>query len=298
MRIVSRFAGGCAAGPGMRFALGATVWLKMRERPASRFDVVRILECDPDLAENLPEGEVWRTREALVARSVHVPAGEWQISADEFEPAGNLGLLVVDGLLAREVTVGAHACAELLGPGDVLQPWLRIGPDNSVATDVVWDVLTPMVAAVLDRKLVRHAARWPEISAAVARRLGRRTHWLAFQLAVCALRSLDHRLLLVLWHLADRWGRVTSDGVRLDVRLTHDTLAAAVGARRPSVSVALKRLTDQGRVQSCPGSRWVLHGRPPAELESMHRLAAGGSRSEPPDVPSRQCPDESDGAAR
>lgn len=262
------------------------------------FGVVRILECDPDLAEDLSDDQVWRAREVLVARSVYVRAGEWEIGFDHFEPSGNLGLLVVDGLLAREVNVGAHACAELLGPGDVLQPWLRIGPDNSVATDVVWDVLTPMVAAVLDREFVRRVAPWPEIAAAVARRLARRTHWLAFQLAVCALRRLDDRLLLVLWHLADRWGRVTSEGVRLDLRLTHDTLAAAVGARRPSVSVALKRLIERGRVESYPGSRWVLHGRPPAELESMHRQTAGGSRGEPAPARSRHCPDEADATSR
>ena len=249
---------------------------EIRAEPATRSDFVRILECDPDLAEDLSDDQGRRARDVLVARSVYVGTGEWKIGLDDFEPSGNLGLLVVDGLLAREVKVGAHACAELLGPGDVLQPWLRIGPDDSVATDVVWDVLAPMVAAVLDRELVRRVAPWPEIAAAVARRLGRRTHWLAFQLAVCALRRLDDRLLLVLWHLADRWGRVTSEGVRLDLRLTHDTLAAAVGARRPSVSVALKRLIELGRVESRPGSRWVLHGRPPAELESMHRVTSGG----------------------
>jgi CRP/FNR family transcriptional regulator, cyclic AMP receptor protein len=271
---------------------------EMRGDLDARFGVVRILECDPELGEDLTDDQVWRAREVLVARSVYIRAGEWEIGFDEFEPAGNLGLLVVDGLLAREVKVGAHACAELLGPGDVLQPWLRIGPDNSVATDVVWDVLTPMVAAVLDRELMRRVAPWPEIAAAVARRLGRRTHWLAFQLAVCALRRLDDRLLLLLWHLADRWGRVTSAGVRLDLRLTHDTLAAAVGARRPSVSVALKRLTEGGRVESCPGSRWVLHGHPPAELESMHRLSAGASRGEQAGARSRHCPDETDGASR
>jgi CRP/FNR family transcriptional regulator, cyclic AMP receptor protein len=263
-----------------------------RGDPAVRFGVVRILECDPDLAEDLSDDQVWRARDVLVARSVYIGTGAWEVGFDDFEPSGNLGLLVVDGLLAREVTVGEHGCAELLGPGDVLQPWLRIGPDNSVATDVVWDVLTPMVAAVLDRELVRRVAPWPEIAAAVARRLGRRTHWLAFQLAVCALRRLDDRLLLVLWHLADRWGRMTSNGVRLDLRLTHGTLAAAVGARRPSVTVALKRLTELGRVEPRPGSRWVLHGRPPAELESMHRLTAGGgSRSEQAAARSGHSPD-------
>jgi CRP/FNR family transcriptional regulator, cyclic AMP receptor protein len=203
------------------------------------------------------------------------------VAPDAFDAVGNLGLLVLDGLLAREVTVGEHTCAELLGPGDVLQPWLRVGPDESVATDVSWEVVQRMLAAVLDREVVRRLDPWPEISAAVSRRLARRTHWLAFQLAVCGLRRLDDRLLLVLWHFADRWGRVAPDGIRLDLRLTHDTLASAVGARRPSVSVALKRLINQGRVQPRPGSRWVLYGAPPAELESIHHLASGRTEDAP-----------------
>ena len=98
-----------------------------------------------------------------------------------------------------------------------------------------------------------------------------RTHWLAFHLAVCGLRRVDDRLLSVLWHFADRWGTVTPEGVRLDLRLTHQVLAAVTGARRPSVTTALKRLADQKRVHPLPRSRWLLLGNPPAELQMVRR---------------------------
>jgi len=156
----------------------------------------------------------------------------------------------------------------------VLQPWLRIGPEPSVATEVNWEVVEPVRAAVLDRAFCARVSGWPEIPAAISRRVRLRAHWLAFHLAVCQLRRVDERLLLVLWHFADRWGTVTPDGVRLDLRLTHDLLAAVVGARRPSVSLAVRQLADQGRIRSRPRSRWLLLGRPPEELRKLHERSS------------------------
>lgn len=232
---------------------------------------VSVLEYDPDLAEDLGEEQLRTASERVVAELLRYPTGRWSVGPDDFEQAASFGLLLIEGLLAREVTVAEYTCAELLGPGDVLQPWLRIGPEQSVATEVDWDVVQPLKVAFLNRDFAASVSRWPEIGAAVSRRLMQRTHWLAFHLAVCALRRVEERLLLVLWHFADRWGTVTPKGVRLDLRLTHDLLAAVTGSRRPSVTSGLRRLTDEGRIQPQPRSRWLLLGRPPAELEQVHR---------------------------
>ncbi len=243
----------------------------MRNEPRH---LVAVLESDPDLGEDLSDEQLQIARGRAVAEVVEYPAGPWEVGPDDFEREANLGLLLIEGLLAREVTVGDYTCAELLGPGDVLQPWLRIGPDQSVATEVDWDVVQAVQLAVLGREFSRRLAPFPEVTAAISRRLMQRTHWLAFHLAVCGLRRIDDRLLLVLWHFADRWGSVTREGVRLDVPLTHGVLAAVIGARRPSVSTAIGRLMDAGRVRRLPRSRWLLLGRPPAELRHVHERAA------------------------
>jgi len=208
--------------------------------------VVSILNRDPDLAEDLSDEERVIARRDVVADVESYPRGPWTVGPDDFDQVANLGLLLIDGLLVRSVTVADHLGAELLGPGDVLQPWLRIGPEPSVATEVNWEVVEPMRAAVLDRAFCARVTRWPEIPAAI----------------------------LVLWHFADRWGTVTPDGVRLDFRLTHDLLAAVVGARRPSVSLAVRQLTAAGRLHSRPRSRWLLLGRPPEELRKLHERSS------------------------
>jgi CRP-like cAMP-binding protein len=85
-------------------------------------------------------------------------------------------------------------------------------------------------------------------------------------MALSHLTRVEVRLLALFWHLADRWGRVASDGVLVPLRLTHQTLAALVGAQRPSVTTALGGLADSGRVTRRDDGGWVLHGEPPLEL--------------------------------
>ena len=65
--------------------------------------------------------------------------------------------------------------------------------------------------------------------------------------AIALEPRVERRLLLKLRQLAERWGRVTPDGIRLDLRLTHQELANMVGAVRESVTIALGRLASAGR---------------------------------------------------
>jgi CRP/FNR family transcriptional regulator, cyclic AMP receptor protein len=251
------------------------------KRPIQRARTLAVLERDPDLGQDLePDGFELACRR-VVAAAVNYRTGPWPAEDERFGRGANLGLLVIEGLLVRGVTVGDYTCAELLGPGDVLQPWLRVGPDESVATEVDWNVVEPVTVAILDEQFIQSAAPWPGIYAAVARRLMQRSHWLGFHLAVCGLRRIEERLLIVLWHFADRWGTVTREGVRLDLRLTHEVLAAVIGARRPSVSAAAKSLITENRVRSLRGSRWLLLGRPPAELRSIHESPRGRADAAP-----------------
>jgi CRP/FNR family transcriptional regulator, cyclic AMP receptor protein len=87
----------------------------------------------------------------------------------------------------------------------------------------------------------------------------RRARTLAVNLAVTQLVGIDRRLLLLFWDSAERWGRVTPDGVRVSLPLTHRTLAEIVGARRPTVSIALGELTKRGELARSDND-WILKG--------------------------------------
>jgi CRP/FNR family transcriptional regulator, cyclic AMP receptor protein len=133
-------------------------------------------------------------------------------------------------------------------------------------------VLEPTDLAILDHGLVERMMPFPQLGVELFTRGARRAHHLAVALAVAHHQRTEDRLLLTLWHLAERWGRVHTDGVILPLPLGHQRLADLVGATRPSVTTALGELSRAGSLSRRDDGAWVLHGEPPRELRH-HRLA-------------------------
>jgi CRP-like cAMP-binding protein len=84
-------------------------------------------------------------------------------------------------------------------------------------------------------------------------------------MAIVQQPRVETRLHMLLWHLADRSGTVSADGVTLPLRLTQGVLAALVAARRPTVSAALRALERDGKLTRTPQG-WLLRGSPPGGL--------------------------------
>ena len=152
-------------------------------------------------------------------------------------------------MVTRDLLFAGRTTTELLGAGDILRPW-----DDDVAFDALpfsasWHVHTPARVAILDTRVAIAAGRWPSIATALHARHVRRVRGLAFQRAIAQLPRVDDRMIVLLWALAERWGRVGPDGVRVPVGLPHRTLATLVGARRPSVTTALTGLAREGLVE-------------------------------------------------
>jgi CRP/FNR family transcriptional regulator, cyclic AMP receptor protein len=240
--------------------------------------VVRVLEVDPDLGQDLAPAALAVARPRAIARAEWLEPGRWQPFAEQWDHRGHLGLLIVDGFLTRTIQLGSRRCAELLGPGDVLRPWVRLGDYSSVPVEDGWQVLEATRLAVLDRRFAVAMAGWPEVTAAILDRMMARSGWLAFHLAVAHLRRVETRVHVALWHFADRWGRVRPGGIELRLNLTHALLADIVAAERPSVTLALSTLRERGLVERGPGHVWLLHGPPPGELDDVRAQAAGPLR--------------------
>jgi hypothetical protein len=207
-----------------------------------------------------------------VAALETVEAGPW--TPNDFDPGPNaIGLLVIDGVVARDVRIAGRWCSELLGPGDLLRPWDHEDNEaDSIAYTSAWNVLERTRFAVLDDRFSRMACRWPQLMASLVGRTLRRSRWMAVMLAISNLTRVDERVVALMWHLADRWGRVTPDGVVVPVPLTHEMIGKLVGAHRPSVTSALGELQRDGALTR-GGAGWVLHGEPPRNADqSSHGL--------------------------
>ena len=194
---------------------------------------MRLLEEDPDLAGLMSGSRRAEAERELVVRVHRLGVGVWDVSRLEGAGADHVGLLLLEGVVAREVVVADHVSAELLGPGDLLRPWQAPSNSSLLPVDVLWSVLSPSAFAVLDRRFAAELARWPEVTAALFDRLSERSLRLATTQAISQLTRVDRRLKALLWHLAERWGRVSGDGVIVPLALTHRILGQLVGARRP-----------------------------------------------------------------
>jgi CRP/FNR family transcriptional regulator, cyclic AMP receptor protein len=244
-------------------------------RPATR--TVHVLEVDPDLGNGIaPEQFPLAAGRAIAPLLLFPERGPWAIDEHSLDGSGHLGMLILEGMLARRVAVGARGGIELLGPGDVLRPWVR---SEFALADVNWTVLESLRIASLDRGFAERVAPWPQIAGAVSDRMLLRARVLGFHLAVCHLVTVEERLLMILWHFAERWGRVTPQGVVVRLHLTHDLLAGVVGARRPPVTSALSALAQKGLVTRDEEGAWVLSGPPPETFTELHRQL--GSPIEP-----------------
>jgi hypothetical protein len=238
--------------------------------------VVRLLEEDPDLADALDRARFATLRDAVVAPVVELRAGSWP----QLRPTGDLvfGLLVLDGVIGSRVVIPERSHLELLASGDVIRPWVGLGPDATIPVRFDWQVFEPGRVAILDRRFATAVRDFPEVYEALAERLAMRSRRLNFLLAVNSVTGIEERILLALWHFGERWGRVTGEGVSLTFPLTHKDLADIVAASRPSVSSALMALRRQGSLERADRG-WLLHGSPPArfrELMAEAELLPGG----------------------
>jgi hypothetical protein len=239
--------------------------------------LIPLLEADAELGEGLTADELGAARRAVGVHAQALEAGPWEPAAEEWPVPPALGLLVLRGLVTRDIVFAGRTTTELVGAGDILRPWEDDVQFDPLPFGVEWHVHEPTRVALLDGRVALATARWPVLAGALSRRHVRRARSLAFQLAIAQLPRVDDRLLVLLWALAERWGRVSPQGVRLPLQLPHRTLATLVGARRPSVTTALSGLARDGLVERTDEG-WLLHGDPadvfPERLRTPARPAA------------------------
>jgi CRP/FNR family transcriptional regulator, cyclic AMP receptor protein len=228
---------------------------------SSHRTLIPLLEADAELAEGLAGAELEGATRALAVHAVTLDAGAWEPTVQAWPVPPVLGLLLLEGVITRDLVFAGRTTTEILGAGDVLRPWEDDVQFDPLPFAVSWHVHEPTRVALLDGRVALASARWPVLAGSLSRRHVRRARSLAFQLAIAQLPRVDDRLLVLLWALAERWGRVSPGGVRLPLALPHRTLATLVGARRPSVTTALSGLARDGLVERTEEG-WLLHGDP------------------------------------
>jgi hypothetical protein len=216
-----------------------------------------LLDVDLEFTGAVPASDQLLARRVLNLRETRAEAGA---PIEVVEDA--LGLLVIAGTVWREVRVAEGCAPQLLDAGAVLLP--DPPATGMLSPEVALTALAPTRLAVIDRRFTLAATRWPELMTVLHRRLAEQQRDIALLTAIAHLPRVEERVEYLLWHLAERWGRVHADGIHVELRLTHQSIGRFVGARRPTVSLALAQLRERGVVDRGPGGTWVLSGEPPS----------------------------------
>jgi CRP/FNR family transcriptional regulator, cyclic AMP receptor protein len=216
-----------------------------------------VLELDPDLGAGVWPEDWPAARRACQGELLSVRQGRWRAPEAAGDRSDILGMVIVEGLLCREVNLQGCHMLELLGPGEVLQlPVLATRP--RLGGPVALTAVTDLKLVVLGDSFIRAAGRWPSLLAAVQYRLETQREHLALQGLIAHLPKAEDRLLATLWHLAERFGHVTAQGTVLPLPFSHEILGQLSAAKRSTATLALRALASQNAVHRLKDSSWLL----------------------------------------
>ena len=220
-----------------------------------------LLSLDPDLGQLLTPERLTAAARDLRARVATLRDGQWDPA--ELSRGSDVNLLIVRGVIARELCVHDTPSAELFGPGDIIRAGRIEATQQLLRTAARWTALGRAAVAVPDSHTRLALRSYPEVTAIVLDRLNARAERLAVSQAISQITGVEMRVEALLWHLAERWGRVGTAGLIIPVALSHRTIGSLIGARRPTVSTAVARLADEQRVTRRPDGSWLLTGTQP-----------------------------------
>jgi CRP/FNR family transcriptional regulator, cyclic AMP receptor protein len=169
--------------------------------------------------------------------------------------------VALDGTLVQTLRVGDHEGLCLLGPGDVVTAAAADRSQLVVGAGCRATASTRL--AFLGRSFLLAVRRWPLLAAGLHARQGEQSDRLVLQAMICQLPRVDDRVLSLLWLLAECWGEVTPEGATAPIALTHGALGGLVGARRPTVTLALSALRRRGALVRTERG-WLVLERPSA----------------------------------
>lgn len=161
----------------------------------------------------------------------------------------------------------------------MLHPWVDDGEYAVSPFEASFNVLERVEVAVLDATVAKLLCEWPTVVRNLMTRVMERSRLMAAHLTLTQFPRVEVRLHVLLWHLAERFGRVTREGVVVRLPLSHELLGGMIGAQRPTVTTALGRLEEQGLVVARGRREWLLLQEPEEASPFSTRRPRGAAAS-------------------
>ncbi len=142
---------------------------------------------------------------------------------------------------------GRQSILGFVEPGEVFGESALVDPESEreeyaeavEASEIVW----------LPGDIIRRIAEQnPALSLGITRLIGLRRKRVERRLRQLLFLPIKKRLCHLILELAEEYGKVTPDGIALGIRLSHQDLAAVIGATRETVTVLLGELQSEGLI--------------------------------------------------
>jgi CRP-like cAMP-binding protein len=188
-------------------------------------------------------------RQGLSLCSRSYPAGA--LVFGQADPPEEL-YLICDGVvkLAHVMEDGGTFILRLMGPEDLFGKSVLIESNRRAYAQT----LRPSRLLALEpHKLNRLLAGAEGLGLSLLRQLTREAYESQVRLVVASRGNLQEQLAVLLWFLQNRFGRITSAGVKLELKLPCQMLAEMLGHSRQRVNEALGELRQKGLVEACYG---------------------------------------------
>jgi CRP/FNR family transcriptional regulator, cyclic AMP receptor protein len=216
------------------------------------------------LFDDVPRERLVRLAPAFRARTYD---GGEQLLGGADEPPRCLIMVSGAACESRVANDGRVIATALLDPSDVFGqlPFAPTVADSKV------DALERCTAlSIHTPRFEQLLALEPSLALAVIGGLARRISASDERLASLAFQQVPARLARDLLDLADRYGRVTATGIRIDLRLTHSQLAALVGTTRETLTKVAGWLRDARIAAIERRLIWI------ADYAALREVAEGG----------------------
>jgi len=176
------------------------------------------------------------------------------------EPAESMWLIKAGSLKLWKTTEdGRVLTLDLRKAGDLLGE--NVLMEDGGTYPISATCLGPTVTCGIDRQTFESlVTRHPAVGLVVIRNLSRRIDQLSGKLGALSELSLDDRLHAVLANVARDLGTPAPGGWTIALPLTHEEIGFLVGAHRVSVTRALGKLRDTGRVRTSGKFLFVRDG--------------------------------------
>ncbi|MBI5443437.1 MAG: Crp/Fnr family transcriptional regulator [Deltaproteobacteria bacterium] len=201
-------------------------------------------------------GEVWlfegappEAWESIAGQLVRRKLAQGDHLFREGEPAESMYLLKMGSVKLWKLTDdGRELILDIRNAGDVLgeSVFIEKGEYPVHATGLGPTLTCGLSRSVFERLVVDH----PQVGLAVIRNLSRRIDYLTGKLGALSEPTLEDRLYQVLVAVGRQVGSRVPGGWDIAFPLTHEEIGFLVGAHRVSITRALKKLKDSGRVLS------------------------------------------------